>query len=216
MIDCIEAIAVPQTATAYVRPSASIFTIESGRVVLHVVRGREEALRLFAEKRARTRKERYDLAVEVIESSVLPERAEAPTVAVASQAATLIMGATFEVMPKLDPLQSLVYAEEPGLDAFVMPWAPEIESGFGVVRMPSGPLLETFHTRRQAADFLKRHEAHIGAAEMEEARDRFSMSPIADVSARLPEAFGGFAAAVVGARYRLARIINRKMRGLDP
>ncbi|HJV33206.1 MAG TPA: hypothetical protein VJ694_04225 [Patescibacteria group bacterium] len=216
MIDCIEAIAVPQTATAYVRPSASIFIVEGGKLVLYVVRGREEALRLLAEKRARTRQERYDLSLELIESSVLPERAEASTITVASQAAALIMGATFEVMPKLDALQSLVYAEAPGLDAFVMPWAPEIESGFGVVRMPSGPLLETFHTRRQAADFLKRHEAHIGAAEMEEADDRFSMSPLAVASPRLPEAFGGFAAAVVGARYRLARIINRKMRGLDP
>jgi len=216
MIDCIEAIAVPQTATAYVRPSASIFTIEGGKLVLHVVRGRDEALRLLAEKRAQTREERYVLSVELIESSILPERAEAPTVRVASQAASLLLGATFEVMPKLDALQSLVYAESLGLDAFVMPWVPEIESGFGVVRMPSGPLLETFHTRRQAADFLKRHEAHIGSDEMGEAGDRFSMSPLAYESPLEPEAFGGFAAAVIGARFRLARIVNRKLRGLDP
>ena len=216
MIDCIEAIAVPQTATAYVRPSASIFTVEGGKIVLHVVRGRDQALRLLAEKRAATRAERYDLSVAIVEDSILPARAEAQAVTVASQAAGLIMAATFVVMPELEALQGLVEAETWGLDAFVLPWAPEITSGFGVVRTPSGPLLETFHTRRQAAEFLRRHETYIPAAEMEEADDRFSMSPIAAASPLAPEVFGGFAAAVVGARYRLARIVNRKMRGLDP
>ena len=58
MIDCVDAIVVPEALTPYVRPSAAIATVESGKVVLHVVRGRDEALRLLAEKRAQTRDER--------------------------------------------------------------------------------------------------------------------------------------------------------------
>lgn len=209
MDDCIAAIAVPQAATAYVRPSALIFTVEGGRLSLHVTRGREETLRLLAEKRARTRDERYALSVKVAEESLLPERSDAPTVHIAATPSLhLMMEAAFEVMPHLDRLEKLVYDDMPGLDAFVLPYAPEVESGFGVVRTQSGPLLETFHSRRQAAAFLKRHKALIAEADWEEACDGFGRSPIDDESPRSPEAFGGFGAAVIGARYRHRRLVR--------
>lgn len=209
MEDGIAAIAVPQAATAYVRPSALVFTIEAGSLALHVMRGRAETLALLAAKRGQTREERYRMSVEVVEGSVLPERSDAPAVAVApTPALHLMMDAAFEVMPRLDDFHDVVYGEEAGLDAFVLPYAPEIVSGFAVVRTQAGPLLETFHTRRQAADFLKRHADHISAAEREEAEDGFGRSPIAHASDRVPQAFGGFAAAVIGARYRLRRLMR--------
>lgn len=210
MEDGIIAIAVPQAATAYVRPSALVFTAEGGVLVLHVTRGREDTLRLLAEKRVRTRDERYRLAIEVAEGSVLPERSDAPTVTVAATPSLhVLMEAAFEVMPLLDRLEQVVYDETPGLDAFVLPYAPEVESGFGVIRTHAGPLLETFHSRRQAAQFLKRHKALIADADWDEACDGFGRSPIVDDAARSPEAFGGFAAAVIGARYRVRRMIRR-------
>jgi len=210
MIDCIEAIAAPQTATAYVRPSAMIFTVEGGRHVLYVVRGREEALRLIAEKRAQTRDERYALTQEIIEASVLPERSEAPTVTIAvTDAVLMIMQAAFDVMPHLERLHGLVYADTPRLDAFVLPRSHEAGTGFGVIRTHAGPLLETFHSREQAVGFLKRHEAVIDEADMEMAGDEFGYSPLASRSARAPQAFGGFAAAVIGARYRMLTELGR-------
>lgn len=209
MDDGIIAIAVPQAATAYVRPSALVFTAEAGRLVLHVTRGREETLRLLAEKRALTRDERYRLSVEVAEASVLPERSDAPSVTVAATPSLqILMEAAFEVMPLLDRLDEVVYDETPGLDAFVLPYAPEVESGFGVIRTRTGPLLETFHSRRQAAQFLKRHKALIADADWKEACDGFGRSPIVADAARSPEAFGGFAAAVIGARYRMRRMMR--------
>ncbi|HTK59809.1 MAG TPA: hypothetical protein VL283_01250 [Candidatus Baltobacteraceae bacterium] len=216
MIDCIEAVVAPHSFSAYVKPTALVFTVEGGEIVLHVVRGREDALALLAAKRAQTRDERYRMSVKVVETSILPERADAPMAAVHGQAAGRLMDFAFEALQHFETLESLVFSEALGLDAFVMPKSYEIVSGFGVVRTPSGPLLETFHTRRQAADFLKRHEAHITEAEMEDADDEFGYSPIAHASPHAPEAFGGFAAALIGARFRLARIVNRKMRGLDP
>lgn len=212
MEDCIIAIAVPQAATAYVRPSALVFIAEGGKLALHVTRGREETLRLLAAKRAKTRDQRYLMSIEIAEASVLPESSDAPAVIIApTPSIHLMMDAAFEVMPLLDELQEFVYEEAPGLDAFVLPYAPEVESGFGVVRTQSGPLLETFHSRRQAASFLKRHKALIAEADWEEACDGFGRSPIDDESDRAPEAFGGFAAAIIGARYRVRRLIRERM-----
>jgi hypothetical protein len=216
MIDCVDAIVVPEAASPYVRPSAAIVTVEGGKVVLHVVRGRDEALRILADKRAQTRAERYETCLKYVERSMLPERADAPSTTVVSDAARQLVHVMFEALPRYELLERLVYEETPRLDAFRLPPSYDVESGFAVVRTLSGPLLETFHTRRQAADFLERHAAHIGEEEMEEAEDAFGRSPIASHSPLAPEAFGGFMAALVGARFRLARIINRKMRGLDP
>jgi len=216
MIDCIEAVIAPHAISAYVKPTAPIFTVEAGEIVMHVVRGREEGLALLAAKRARTRDERYRMAVETLMTSILPERADAPTATVRGQAAGRLMDFTFEALPHYEALEPLVFSEVLGLDAFVLPKAPEIVSGFGVVRTPAGPLLETFHTRQQVHDFLKRHEAFITKAEMEDAVDDLGGSPLAVDSRRAPEAFGGFAAAVIGARFRVARVVNRTMRGLDP
>lgn len=214
MEDCIVAIAVPQAATAYVRPSALVFTLEGGRLVLHVTRGREETLHLLVEKRAKTRSERYLLSAEIVEESVLPEFSDTPTVTVASTPSIqLLMDAAFEVMPHLDQLEKLVYDETPGLDAFVLPYAPEVVSGFAVVRTQSGPLLEMLHSREQAAAFLKRHEALIGEADLEEADDVFTRSPLVQRSSRAPEAFGGFGAAVIGTRYRFRKMIRARLLG---
>lgn len=209
MNDRIEAIAVPQAATAYVRPSALIFTVEGGRHVLYAVRCREEALRLLAEKRARTREERYKLSLEILEASVLPERSDVPSARIASPAVGLLMDAAFRIMPHLEDLQDLVYHEEPGLDAFVLPYAPEIESGFGVVRTHAGPLLEMFHSREHAVAFLERHEAVIAEDDLADAADGFGYSPLVARSRRPPEAFGGFAAALIGSFYRLRTLTRR-------
>jgi hypothetical protein len=204
MDDCIAAIAVPQTATPYVRPSALVYTVESGAYVLHVLRGREETLRLLAAKRAKTRDERYLMSIKIAEDSALPEQADAPAVTVAStNAVQTLMEATFDVMPHLERVHQLVYRETPGLDAFVLPRAPEVQSGFGVIRTHAGPVLEMLHSREQAEAFLKRHEALIDKDDMETAGDQFSLTPLIARSRRQPEAFGGFAAAVIGARYRL-------------
>lgn len=206
MDDCVAAIAVPEAVTAYVRPSALVFTIEGGRHVLRVTYGREETLRLLALKRAKTRDERYDLSVQIADESVLPERSGTPTVTIATtNAVLLLMEAAFDVMPHVDRLQDIVYDDEMGLDAFVLPSAPEFESGFGVVRMQTGPLLEMFHSRQQAASFLKRHMALAGKDMLEEAFDDVGRTMIEDTSDRMPETFGGFAAAIIGTRYRVRR-----------
>jgi len=214
MIDCVDAIAAPQAVTTYVRPSASIFTVEGGRVWMHVVRGRDEALRVISEKRAQTRAERHRLCLDIVEASVLPERADAPTVSVApAYAVRQMLDATCKVMPDLERIEDLVYSETPGLDAFRLPTSWEIDSGYAVIRTHAGPLLETFHTRSQAYAFVKRHEALLGEDDLELVDDAFGRSPLGDASPRAPEAFGGFAAAVIGAHDRILRLAYAAMRG---
>ncbi|GEM_PF-4282266 len=209
MIDCVDAIAVPQAVTPFVRPSASIFTVEGGKVRMHVVRGRDEALRVIAEKRAQTRDERYRLCLDIVEASMLPERADAPTVSIAPCAAVLqMLEATYAVMPELDRVEDLVYADAPGLDAFRLPRSPEIDSGYAVVRTRTGPLLEVFHTRAHAFAFAERHDALFSEDDRRLIDEAFGASPLDDRSVRASEAFGGFAAAVIGAHDRLFRLLR--------
>lgn len=212
MIDCIEAVVAANSATAYVKPTASIFTVERGKIVLHVARGRAEALALLAAKRAHTRDERYAMSVKLIEDSILPEKADAPVATVASEAADLLMRMTFELLPHYDALEELVMRKDWGLDAFWLPKTPESKTGFGVVRTPAGPLLETFHTRKQASDFLARHEAYILEEELKEAEAEFGSSPLASSSRLAPEAFGGFSAALIGAHERMYYELGRSLR----
>ena len=46
---------------------------------------------------------------------------------------------------------------------------------------------------------------------MEEADEAFGNSPLVDRSTRSPEAFGGFAAALIGTRYRLIRKMRAQL-----
>lgn len=213
MHDEILAIAVAQAATAYVRPNAAIFTLEEGRHVLHVVPDREAALRLLAAKRGRTQEERYRWAVEVVEDSILPEATVASTVTITSPIVQYLMEAVFDVMPKLEPLDALVFLETPGFGMFFPPSAPEVVSGFGTVRLDEGPIVEVFRSREQALDFLRRHDALMDDEDRAESMSRLGSSPIRNCDETPPQVFGGFAAAAVDARYRVLKTVSRKLRG---
>ena len=212
MPDRISAIAAAQAATPYVRPNALIFTVEGGRHVLHVAHGKEEARRIFRERRAETREERYVLAHEVVEGSLLPERSDAPIVTVVSPVVQILSEAVFELMPHLETFQSVVYEDARRVDAFVLPYAPEVEAGFGVVRLEAGPELRILHSYTQATAFLKLHEGLMEPDQLKEAYDDFGYRPIAARSKRPSAVFGGFAAALIGARYRLRWLMKKGAR----
>jgi len=203
MIDCIEAVIAPKEATKAAYPNALICIVEDGRLTLHVMHGRDEALALCRTKRARTRDGRYDLAVRLIEESILPAVASRPTEAFAGTKTGRIIDVAFQAMFHLTRIERFIFDTAPRFDVFMAPRAPEDTEGLAAYRKDGGYRFETFRSITQGEDALDRMADLMTVQERETCLADLHASFLPKRAGPPSPAIGGYIAGLLGGAFRL-------------